>query len=574
MKVHVEKRVLIGFLITALVLAVLGIFSFSSTQRLINTARLLTHANRVINNAEQLMKAIVDIETGQRGFVITGSEEFLEPYYESSRIVDARLNSLDSLTSQNPSQHAKVVDLRTFIQRQSRWTKNIIDTRRKNFEAARDLVAGGEGKRTTDAMREIVKSIQNEEREIFRKGNTISASHLQQFQYSFVGFAVIISIIIVYLFYLVNKNLKMRGEVERHLKRVADETRDLYDNAPCGYFSVDTNICLSDINNTLLLWLGYSRDEVIGKTKFEDLLAPESKANFLVTFPSDFEKYKRDGYVHDLEFEFIRKDQTIFSVIVSSLIDFNEKGEFTGSRTTVSDTTQRKKAEDKAKLLNQELEAFTYSVSHDLRAPLRSVAGYAQILKEDYGHKLDEEGNRVAEVIINNANRMGRLIDDLLNFSRLGRKELSKSNLDMNEMVQGVLRELAIPENGRKLEIIVNPLKSSLADISLLHQVWTNLISNALKYSRKKEIAKIEIGSFDENGQTCYYISDNGAGFDMQYVDKLFGVFQRLHKVSEFEGTGVGLALVKRIIQRHAGSVWADGKINEGAKFYFTLPAN
>ena len=176
---------------------------------------------------------------------------------------------------------------------------------------------------------------------------------------------------------------------------------------------------------------------------------------------------------------------------------------------------------------------------------------------------------------------MGQLVDDLLDFSRMGRKELVRANVNMNELVQDILQELTALENGRKLNIRVMPLDPSKADLSMLRQVWTNLISNALKYSSKKEVTEIEIGSRwtdarmqDGQEEICYYISDNGAGFDMQYANKLFGVFQRLHKMNEFEGTGVGLALVKRIIQRHGGRVWAEGKINEGAKFYYTLPQN
>jgi signal transduction histidine kinase len=223
-------------------------------------------------------------------------------------------------------------------------------------------------------------------------------------------------------------------------------------------------------------------------------------------------------------------------------------------------------------MINKELEAFSYSISHDLRAPLRSIIGYSQVLLEDYGEKMDDEGKRVSKVIINNGKRMGQLIDDLLDFSRLGRTELQRTYVDMDALVKEILQEQTSHENGRKLDIRVLPLEPSKVDRNMLTQVWINLISNALKYSRKREVAEIEIGSRREGDKTCYYVSDNGAGFDMLYVDKLFGVFQRLHKMNEFEGTGVGLALVKRIVQRHGGNVWAESAIDKGARFYFTLP--
>ncbi|HEU5290578.1 MAG TPA: CHASE3 domain-containing protein [Cyclobacteriaceae bacterium] len=572
MKLHVENRVLFGFLGTAVVLAVLGVFSFSSTQRLIDTARLLSHATRVINKAEQVVKAIVDIETGQRGFVITGDEKFLEPFYESAENLNSYLNTLDSLTSQNPLQQAKVIELRAFIRHQLEWTIRVIEARRKNFEEPRNMVATGEGKEVTDKIRKIVRDIQNDEREIFRQGNTISGKSLTQFQYSFVGLAIVITSIIVYLFYVINKTLKTRTEAEQQLKRAVIANRDLYDSAPCGYFSVDANICISEVNGTLLRWLKYNREELIGKMKFEDLLEPQCKADFLSTFPEDFENYKQAGYVNDLEFEFLRKDKTTFSVILSSLLTFDEKGEFTGSRTTVSDNTQRKKAEDKVKRLNQELEAFTYSVSHDLRAPLRSIVGYSQILIEDYHEKLDEEGRRIAQIVIKNANRMGKLIDELLDFSRLGRKEMLQAHIDMHTLVGNLVKEMQLQEPNRNLQVELKPLESAKADSSMIRQVWENLLSNAFKYTSKKELAIIEIGSYMEDNQIVYFVRDNGAGFDMEYHGKLFGVFQRLHKTEEFEGIGVGLALVKTIVKRHGGHVWAEGKVNEGAVFYFSIP--
>jgi PAS domain S-box-containing protein len=698
-KVHVEKRVAQGFLLTAVVLAVLGVFSFTSTERLIDTARLLSHTTRVINNAEQVIKAIVDIETGQRGYVITGKEEFLEPYHESAKTVDFYVNKLDSLTEGSKSQQLKIDQLRSLSHRQLAWTTQVIHARKEKFENAQKMVLAGEGKRLTDAIRKIIKNIQDEERQNFARGNTISRASLQQFQYSFVGLAVFIFFLITCLFFIINKSIKARKDVEEDLSTSVLEARDLYDNAPCGYFSVNESILITDVNQTLLRWLGFSKEELVGKVKFEELLTAESKVSFLTSFTVDFEKYKRDGYVNDLEFDFLRKDGTTFPVIVSSILLFNES-EFAGSRTTVSDNTDRKRAqeelkrsndllfnlfeynpasivvsrlhdakiinvngvflssfgfdskdevigktarelnivaspeqreelaellktnkiikdfeiqaftrqgrpfwvstsilmmevdglpclfsisldisnrkrtEEQLKAANAELEAFTYSVSHDLRAPLRSIVGYTQILSEDYGSRFDDEGRRVMNVVIHNTKRMGQLIDDLLDFSRISRKELARAQVNMKELVENIVQELVEQENGRQLDIRVHSLESANADNNTIRQVWINLISNALKYSRNMEVTKIEIGSFEKNDQRCYYIRDNGAGFDMQYVDKLFGVFQRLHKMNEFEGTGIGLALVKTIVKRHGGYVWAEGELNKGATFYFALPSN
>lgn len=221
---------------------------------------------------------------------------------------------------------------------------------------------------------------------------------------------------------------------------------------------------------------------------------------------------------------------------------------------------------------NRELEAFSYSVSHDLRAPLRAINGYTRILLEDYASKLDEEGNRVCAVIINETQRMGALIDDLLSFSRLSRKEMQSTRIDMKALVHSVYGELTTEERREHIDLKIGRLPSVEGDPALMHQVWVNLISNAIKFTSKRDRAFIEVGSKKSDDENIYYVRDNGAGFDIQYVDKLFGVFQRLHSENEFEGTGVGLAIVQRVVQRHGGRVWAEGETDKGATFYFALP--
>jgi len=221
---------------------------------------------------------------------------------------------------------------------------------------------------------------------------------------------------------------------------------------------------------------------------------------------------------------------------------------------------------------NKELEAFSYSVSHDLRAPLRAIDGFSRILMEDYSEKLDEDGNRVLETVRQNAQHMGQLIDDLLAFSRLGRKAVERSPIDMTDLARSALEDLSASDSASPSHVKITNIPPAQGDRMLLRQVFINLLSNAAKYSRLKDQPAVEIGGNTENGDNIYYVKDNGAGFDMKYADKLFGVFQRLHGPEEFEGTGVGLAIVQRIINRHGGKVWAEGKVNEGATFYFTLP--
>jgi signal transduction histidine kinase len=220
---------------------------------------------------------------------------------------------------------------------------------------------------------------------------------------------------------------------------------------------------------------------------------------------------------------------------------------------------------------NKELEAFSYSVSHDLRAPLRAVNGYARMLLEDYGERLDDTGRRTIQNICNNAMRMGQLIDDLLEFSRLGRKSVQKTALDMNTLTEHVAGDLA-KNTQHHATITINKLPGIQADYTLIYQVMYNLLSNAVKYSSKKDEPVVVISGSETDTENIITVKDNGAGFDMKYAGKLFGVFQRLHTMEEFEGTGVGLAMVQRILNKHGGRIWAEAKPNEGAAFSIALP--
>ena len=221
---------------------------------------------------------------------------------------------------------------------------------------------------------------------------------------------------------------------------------------------------------------------------------------------------------------------------------------------------------------NKELDAFAYSVSHDLRAPLRAIDGFSQMLTEDHRDKLDKEGKRQLDVIQGSARQMGQLIDDLLAFSRLGRKELKMSDINMRALAEEVVKQLQIIEIEKTVQIKIDSLPTAIGDRSMIREVFANLLSNALKYTAPREAPVIEVSAKTDGNESIYSVRDNGVGFDMKYAGKLFKVFQRLHGTEEFEGTGIGLALVQRIIHRHGGRVWAEGKVNKGATFYFSLP--
>jgi light-regulated signal transduction histidine kinase (bacteriophytochrome) len=230
-------------------------------------------------------------------------------------------------------------------------------------------------------------------------------------------------------------------------------------------------------------------------------------------------------------------------------------------------------ANEQLRLANQELESFSYSVSHDLRAPVRHIDGFVKLLDKHAGEKLDAQAQRYLKIIANAARQMGMLIDDLLAFSRMGRMELRHSNVALDSLVHEAVDSLQMEMQGRQIKWKIGCLPEVKADPAMLRQVWTNLIANAIKYSQTRQPAEIEINCAPPaNGEYVFFVRDNGVGFDMKYADKLFGIFQRLHSADEFEGTGIGLANVRRIVSRHGGRTWAEGKIDAGATFFFSLP--
>jgi light-regulated signal transduction histidine kinase (bacteriophytochrome) len=263
-----------------------------------------------------------------------------------------------------------------------------------------------------------------------------------------------------------------------------------------------------------------------------------------------------------------------------------DDGDVLGYQTLIRDITERRVAEQEIKKLNddlrrrtlaleaanKELEAFSYSVSHDLRTPLIAAGGFSRLLLEKYGPSLDEKGQEFLNKIYSNCKQMLQLIDDLFAFSRLGHQEIKALGIDMGQMARAVFEELKLLDPGRSLLLKVQSLPSARGDPAMIRQVFTNLLSNAMKFTRPMENGVIEVGGTVQESQNIYYIKDNGIGFDMKQATRLFSVFERLHGTDEFEGTGIGLAIVQRIIHRHGGWVWAEGKVNGGATFYFTLP--
>jgi len=565
------------------IMASVTLISWNSISSFTRREELVGHSYLILSNINRMLSFLEDEETGERGYLLTGSPAYLAPYEEAVKRSKNEFLLLKNLTRNDPVQQKNLGELLALSERRLTYLKAGVSMRQKyqipdpdQSHLLMDLA-----KSDMDRIRLVVRKMVDEESSLLIKRRNESLQQSNRVHLAiFGGYLVAATMIMLALVFLF-RELSAHERAEMENRRLTREYEDLYDNAPCGYHSIDENGLLVRINKTELGWLGYEASEVVGVKYYHEFMTPASRE----IYEQAFERFKKSGMIRDLEFEFARKDGSLFSVLSNATAIRDEQGTFLLSRSVLLDVTDR--IRDRKVILelndrliahsheleakNRELESFTYSVSHDLRSPLRAIDGFSRIMMEDYGTELEPEGLRLLGIVRENAARMSALIDDLLAFSRMGKTPIEKQWVDMTSLAQKAVSQLALDVSFSG-SILVGDLPRAFGDPSLLFQVFLNLLSNAVKFTKKKEDPVIRVGGEKGAGEVVYSISDNGEGFDMKYYKKLFGVFQRLHAQEDFPGTGVGLAIVQRIVTRHGGRVWAVGKPKEGASFFFAIP--
>jgi len=566
MKFSVEKKTLFSLFLAAIALISILVIFYHNDQKVKSTSDWVEHTQEVLRKSDNIFLDILNVETGSRGYILTGNETFLSPFNNAATAINSNLTELAMLTKDNPNQQPRIDSLKRMTAERLDFTKYTIEVRKKNgLDEVAKIVAGGKGKILTDRIRSIIADINSEEFRLLKQRKKENGDSNKNSELIFLLLIVFIIVVFVLIAAII-KNQRTKNKFAEQLKKSNDLFSSLFNDNPASISISRLNDGkIINVNNSFLQLFGFaSKYEVIGKTSIELNILVDPKHGEEIT-----QLLKENKIVKDFETNIQTKQGEIKWTSASVLLLEVDNNPCLFSVSI--DITHRKKAEEQLLAVNKELEAFTYSVSHDLRAPLRAINGYAKILQEDYVEKLDADGMNSLSAILNSSKKMGELIDDLLAFSRLGRKVVTTSEINMTGLVKSVKEEEMIG-NSNEIEFVIPELLPAKGQQALIRQVWVNLISNAIKYSKHKPKISIEIGSYYKDNLVVYYVKDNGAGFDMQYYGKLFGVFQRLHSQEEFEGTGIGLAIVQKIINRHNGTVWAESKLNEGSCFYFSLP--
>jgi len=381
----------------------------------------------------------------------------------------------------------------------------------------------------------------------------------------------------------ITRDITERRGTEEALLKSRNMLERLFETSPDAVVVVDGNGVIRKVNQQAEVLFGYMREELIGQ-RIESLM-PER-------YHKRHRQHRRNYFADPrarkmgIGLELYGRNQDGREIPVDIMLNPIDTSEGTWAFAVIRDITQQKLSDAKILELNtalktqveqlaasnRELEAFSYSVSHDLRAPLRHIIGFVDLLNSKAMDALDEKSRHYLQVITDAAQKMGTLIDDLLAFSRMGRAEMMKKTVDFGALVRGIAKELAEEAKGRDIEWEIAPLPAVIGDSAMLRQLVYNLLANAIKFTRPRDLAKIEVGAIEQENETHFYVRDNGVGFEAAYMNKLFGLFQRLHRPDEFEGTGVGLAIVQRIAVRHGGRAWAEGTVDGGATFWFSLP--
>jgi len=546
-----------------------GALSFRSLGEQSEDAQWVAHTHEVMEGLETLRTEVLKAENARRGYVLTGEARFRARYATAREELHKQAGTLRMLTTDNAAQQKRLDELQPLIrQRLELLEESMANPRAGQLNGGEQAAYTVPGAELTGRIEAELNTMEKSEQELLRERDGQARVSARQTRILLaLGLGASITLILG-AFGLLLREVRERGRAEEEVNRYFNVSADLLCVAGRdGYFK--------RVNPMWEKVLGYEAAELLSKPYLE-FIHPEDAAKTRsaaemasATGITSFEnRYRtKEGGYRWLNWNASPDPQR--GLIYCAARDVTESK---ATRETLERLNQD--LAGRARQLeetNRELEAFTSSVAHDLRAPLRHVDGFSRILVEEHGPQLSPEGRKLVARVRQATQHMGELVDDLLDLSRVSRREASPLVTDLNPLVREVVASLQPACQGRRVDFRVGTLPFAECDPGLMRQVFANLLANAVKFTRPRDPAVIEVGAMEQKGSRAIYVRDNGVGFSMKYADKLFGVFQRLHRAEDFEGTGVGLVTVQRIVQKHNGRIWAEAEVDRGAAFYFTL---
>lgn len=589
-----RNRVNLGFGGAFVVLLFFGIFSYYYSSHISELWDWVGHTNHVLLELKNTLTDMQSAENGVQRYLQTGDQERLEQYHRSQQAMWGRVAVLKQLLQDNPRQQAALDEMEPLLEARFenlRRKADLLDDSGNRHQPAPAMIelqtAGG---KLMDEIKTAITKLESEELALLRARDTASRrawniAGAMALIASVAGICIVLASAII-----TNRQILYRNAVEAELRQQNRISEAILQGLSDGVVVADTTGKFTVFNPAAekMLGQGPSPEPSFKWQEHYGVFHPD-KVTPMQTDDLPLIRCIKGENVDD-DVQFIRSkgrpDGAFLSVSARPLR--GDDGSILGGVVAIRDITEKLQADEATRQLNAELarrnlelatanadlESFSYSVSHDLRTPVRSMISFSRILLEDHGTQLGEEGRKFAGRIVAAAERMGKLIDGLLELSRLTRQQLQREQVDLSKMAQEIAAQLQQEEPQRQVDFNIAGGANAEGDTNLLYALMSNLFANAWKFTLKRPDARIEFGKMLLEGQAVYFVKDNGAGFDMKYSEKLFGAFQRLHSETEFKGTGVGLATVQRIIRRHGGKIWADAKPEQGATFYFTLKNN